>query len=599
MSVRRLWPWAALLCLLALHLWLYLGPFAEAALFNVDVERDLVRVLTWLEGGAYPFAGPNISDTTITLGSMFYLLLAPVLLVSGDPAFVRGVFVLAATGGLGVFFLILRSEVRTTTALLAVLWLFATGYWFENLRQLWHSNLLPIVVAIYLLGIRRALDEDAHRAWITVAAVAAAVAVQLHATMVSLAIVGVLVLALKRRQLGARGIAAALAAALVTLTPFFLGLFLGDVEATPELERWLGYDTGSPADVATYVAWSTIPGYGLPGYDGWLTLPYGLPALGLLVPIAALVAAIRAFRGGPVFQRLLAVLVLAGLLVQLVVFQQELSTRYLHANIIPLVLLAAAAADAIPARLGVPTAAVLGAAMIVFGLTRQGSPGDRQSGYCGLSAQSEMARLVVDGVGIPAVDVAYRVHGLTCRHRASGAAYFYRARPQSAERAAEARRADKHVFFMPSEVDLTPAALETFSVTELGPPSRRLRAVVYRPAVDYRRRIEYVTRTRGRPGPRNVEAGRRSARAGAERGRLKVPIRPGDHTLHLRFWQGGGPECPVRATRSDGRPVQPVRMEGGSRGNQRLFRLVFGTATEVVLQVDVGPCADLDAVDVF
>jgi uncharacterized membrane protein len=64
----------------------------------------------------------------------------------------------------------------------------------------------------------------------------------------------------------------------------------------------------------------------------------------------------------------------------------------------------------------------------------------------------------------------------------------------------------------------------------------------------------------------------------------------------LRFWQGRGSDCQVVVSGSPN--VTAEKVEAGSTGGQRLYQLTVGEAAGQ-LKIELGPCDDLDAVEVF
>lgn len=608
-------PWSTrqdawmVVVLCGIHLFLYLCHFDDAALFQVDAERDLTSTLGLVTGGPYPIRGPHIGDTQFFLGSCYLLLLSIPMLFTQDPVLIRGFFVLLATGALGLLYRVLRVWVRLEVAALCLCWLMASGFWFENLRQLWHSTLLPIFFVTWIWLVIKTLQSDSRR-WFVLAAIPMAICVQLHATMVTLILAMGALLVAHARRLGWKAISMAIGVGALAAIPLWMGIFASENLHTVELDWWIQESrSASLLDVLSYLAWSTIPGWGGPSAHTWTSLPYGTAIVGFLLPALAIVGTVHALRKGPglTVPRLLVLVALMGIGIQLFVLSRDINARYLHANFIPILILAAVGLEALLQktrllrRFSGPLMLVAGCGLLATGMFRDAHPRDRGSAMCGLVAQRDIAAVLSTDFGIAEPDLNTRLHGMPCRHRASGYAYFYRVNPPSETTLEETRTLDRHVFVMPAEVPLVPNALEVFEQRLVGPAPRTVRVTAYRPAIDYAamtRRVHHQESTGATALP---EPGRRShdARASVRTETIQVPVHPGPEKLFLRFWQGHGNACDVRGKDPSGAPLTPRLIAEASRHGERLYELPLTAHTGGTLEVVVGPCNDFDAVELF
>ena len=137
-----------LLCFLVLELVF----FNSAFLFHGDHERDLRLATVWVQHGEWPQSSPSISPLPFELGPLLYLVLAPAVVISPDPVFVRVYFLALASLGFALFFVTLRRELSMVGAGVALFALLSSTFSFEMSRQLWHSSLLPIPVAGFVLA---------------------------------------------------------------------------------------------------------------------------------------------------------------------------------------------------------------------------------------------------------------------------------------------------------------------------------------------------------------------------------------------------------------------------------------------------------------
>ncbi len=186
---RPLWPAAwqqpsvSFEAVLIVGIWslFTLTVFEPAFRFHGDHERDLRFATLLVQHGLWPDSTPAISPTPFELGPLLYLLMAPLVAVSSDPFVVRGGFVLLGSAALLLLHGLFRRLVSRRAAALALMAACTSTFTYEAFSQLWHSTLLALPVVLFL---RWAHDAQERPSRAVLAAVAAAVALQLHATAV-------------------------------------------------------------------------------------------------------------------------------------------------------------------------------------------------------------------------------------------------------------------------------------------------------------------------------------------------------------------------------------------------------------------------------
>ncbi len=569
--------------LLLLNLVIHGYRMSDEAAFNVDVERDLTRALGLVTGRAYPFEGPALSDTGLNLGSLYYLLLAPLVALSPDPLFLRWAFVIFATGALGLLAVVLlRRRVRLEVAFVALAWLVASELWYDAQLWLWHSTLLPVFVAGLLVAVERVTSGGSVR-WLWAAAALAATTLSLHVTALATLPVLAVTVVLVRSRLSWRTGLAALAAFAVPLIPLGLGLLAVRDAEHVAFARREAVDPPAVSSLLEYAAAAFLPGMGTRRLYGAFPVMFGIPWLMVVLPGLALVGAAHAWRRtGQAFERLLTLGLGVGLVLAALLLGRELALRYLVLVALPLVLLAAlgldrllgAWADRLPVRLALAAAAL---ALVIPGLTRDTSGLDDVGAACRMVTQRAVAKEVVDVVGIPAVDVDRRVHGTVCRNATSGFRYFYRVRPQSMERAQAARERDTHVLVTSAAMTQDANAVVVYSEATLATPGGGTRVVAYRPAVDYRALRRW-----------------REATAAGPQDRLSIPVVAGAEQVRIDVRGRGVAACRIALVA----PASLTMDAPTGSDTYRGVRVLVPSGAAPVLEVTVGPCAGIESIDV-
>ena len=401
--------WAALALVLAAALVVLLGPVADGLLVYQDTERDLFRVIRFLDDPGSLGPGPEISfgaSLRMHLGPAWIVLAAVPMAFHESPLSIHIFHVLVLVGGLVLFFLFLRRAVGPPSALAAVAALSASGYLYDSLHTLWHPGLAPGVVLAWFWLTHRAVVDTSHdrRLWALAGAWwAQCLLLQLHALTAAYAIpLGLVTLA--RLRMPARpavlvAIGAAIAAPIVLYVPQLASVDWG-AAATRRSELSGGGWTLQAGSARLL----DITGLG-PAEGRWAWF-------GGLVLLAAVAGAVRLGHRArtDAWPRVVLLTAASGLLLTVALTGPEAAPRYLHAAVIPLVVLAASGLAWLPMVARTPIAALVVVIVVVrAGFSWNTTPDD------GLPLVDQQA--LVDYLGSDAVALDHsgfggRLHGI-------------------------------------------------------------------------------------------------------------------------------------------------------------------------------------------
>ena len=571
--MKRAAPWLALAAVLAAYLALEIGPFADAFIFHGDHERDLRYATLWVRAGIWPESSPAVAPLPFELGPLLYVLLAPAVAISPEPAFVRIYLLLLAAAAFGLFGRSLTRRVRWEAAVFATWALVASTFTYELSRQLWHSSLLPLPVVGFLWASERLLrpdDPHPHRHAV-LAAACAGIAVQLHLTAVTY--VGLLagLLLVRRRTLvpATAALLAALAPMLWTLTQ---SLGRGALAATHIPGDW------SPANPLPFLVDNvhTLWGDNLGPLLTW-------PLLGL-----AAAGGLRA--RGDRFARLLVANVVLGLAVEAALLGNQRAHRYMHANLYAVFGLAAFGLDLVlrhPRLRWTPWAAAAVALAVTVEAAVSPVPHAGGRGWLTAAEQSAVAQVVATRFPLPADAMEARVHGIYFgESMGMGHLHALAEQPALAPFSATA-----HVLVMPSDLAIEPFGEPVGPRALVHGLGRTIAVGAFRPALDFAH-LEAPPelrsrwrRGRSRPDQRGVLAV------------VRIPaLRAGAAHVLVGGARGDRTPCPVQAW-LDRQPLQlqpvPMRRYDGVVG----WTVPMARAGQLTLRV--GPCREVRFFDLF
>lgn len=216
---------ATLFLILALGAYLRLADFADLARFGQDQVRD-ARVVEEMRQGNFPLLGPKAGGTEFKLGPAFYYLQYLSGAIFGfDEAGIAYFIPLLAVGAIALMFLLLRHFFAAPLAL-SLTGLYAVSFFaIKYARFAWNPNAIAFfLLAFFLAALRIAgKEKPSGLAWHLLLGTAAAVAMQLHTTLlILLPIMLVLTYAWSlcaSRNFSLKGLAVALFALLLLQTP--------------------------------------------------------------------------------------------------------------------------------------------------------------------------------------------------------------------------------------------------------------------------------------------------------------------------------------------------------------------------------------------
>ncbi|MFT5433106.1 MAG: hypothetical protein ACI9OJ_003811 [Myxococcota bacterium] len=571
-------PVVAFVVLVLAFLGLMIGAYEAAMTFEFEQSAFLHGAFDWTHGGRFDSRGPPVGPFQYHHGPVFGVLLGLLMFVSTDPLVLRWLFcgLFACAGGL--LFVMLRRVVSWPVALFAVATLFFSRFGFEVTRQLWHASLIPVFACGFLFGAARLLTDDRAPIWSgMVAAVCAAIAVQLH---VQAGVFGVLllgVLVVRWRKIGtARALGFAGLAALVVL-PLVLGFYASATSgAETHRQAYLARDgagtLADPLDVLLFVSSHARPAWAestdLLGAPLWLLLV----GVGILVTIKERLA----------IGWLLIANVLIGLALQLGLFAYALAPRYLHTDMVAFIGLGAIGIGGLirwlptvqvgQVAVGFATVGLVGAAIVTA--VPKATPAPLLSG-----AEQHAIAAVVAPLGIS----EDQAHGLYVSDVPSliGMSYFHRAASSGTE------VSDTHVLVAPAGLGLRPLSEGEPTIQHMG----NVEVIEFTPAIE----------PLAVEGPRGPDLLRRwPDRISAPQ--VDILNTTALHTLQTRARSAGTINVLVRSEPGDARCRVTGTLNGrviAAETTDHLWTLHRFPVTPGQLLFEIGPCAGRVFVDVF
>jgi len=451
--------------------------FEEAFVFHGDHERDLRMALGLVERGEWPAVTPTISPFPIQLGPLLYLILAPIVAVSADPFFVRNAFLLLTLCGCTVFFSVLRRWVRWQAAAFFVATLVASVFTFEMSRQLWHSSLLPLPIAAFFWGAFHLLQTDAQpRRYVILTGVFAAIAVQLHAVGSVYGLLWLGLVWLRRRDLKARDVWGAVGAGLIALLPFLWTL----VQTLQSNAGQSGVNmpgTWQPANLWT--VWTFFVENLKPIWGDNIGPLLIWPWLGLL-----LWGSITALRKRNRFGIFLLCNLVLGWIVESMLLGNQLSHRYMHANLWSSFALLAFGLNDLMTRWSPRWITVLAAATIgIITVEAWVSPVPHAGvdGWLNAREQRDVAQSVASKFPLSDAEMETRIHGLYFGEL-TGMGHFQSLFPRTDS---QGFSKTAHVMVMSSDIGLVPHGRSIEPAEQFKGPHRTVAVYAFEPFVDW------------------------------------------------------------------------------------------------------------------
>jgi hypothetical protein len=556
-TLRWLLPWAVASGLVLIWITLSVWVFDVAFIFHGDHERDLRYVTLWAQHGRFPESSPAIAPLPFELGPMSYFWLLPAVWLSPDPLHVRfWVWALSAAGAL-VLFDALRRRVHWEAAALALFGLLASTFWYEMSRQLWHSSLLPLPVALWIWSAAELVESERPRRRVAfLCAVSAAVAVQLHMTASIFTALTAGIVVWRFRQLRLRTVAVGTTGWLLAITPmvftFVRSVERGALEIMDRRPAGRGWSPAGPVDVLEFFVDNvhTIWGDNFGPLLTWVFL--GLIGLGVGVAV----------RGRNHLAILLTANLLLGFVVEALLLGNQEAHRYMHANLFAAFGLAAFGADSVFRALKRQAAVPAGVVALALAVTVE-------------------AVTVARSFPLNAYVMEQRVHGVYFGEL-MGMGHYHAL--QGAPEDVTAFSPDAHIQVMPSDLGLRPHGVALAEV-KLEPAGRAVTLTAFKPSLDHSRLqiqspAEEALRSRWRR--------RRAASPGPSQHVIRVPNEhPGTVNLGLTDARRAQDRCRVQVwLGQDPVPVTPV----SAPAYEPTLFYEIAVARAGLLTIALGPC---------
>ena len=341
--------------------------WTHAAYFIFESEHEQLLSAAGQMGSRFNLHSSPIGPTGLNHGPLFYLLVWPLVWFFPDPLVLRIAWVFVASLGAVIFGDTLRRVSGGIPALVAVAGLTTSWFWFESGRQLWHSSLLPLPMAIFFACQLRYFEER-REALLTGAGIAAAICVQLHAQTAYLGLIFIASLIGRSVREGVRHAIAPAVGAALTLAPLLASIL--DLVTSGRLAS--GQRSGSQLDVMADVAtWlSSVIQMASPAGSGSRSSLIGILWLALAtVGLATEVARTLFRKSRYVYPAVLSACFALGGLSTVFLLGWQNASRYLHTLALPTFALAAIAVGVYLEVIGrrSPSVAVLLARVLVVG----------------------------------------------------------------------------------------------------------------------------------------------------------------------------------------------------------------------------------------
>jgi len=470
-------PWCVVGLVIIAYWALEVWGFEEAFVFHGDHERDLRMVTGLVQRGEWPTVTPSVSPFPFQLGPLLYLLMAPMVAISADPFVVRLGFLLLIGGGAAVFFHVLRGWVRWEAAVIAIFGLLASTFSFEMSRQLWHSSLLPLPIAVFFWAAAGLLNpqKSATRRAVT-ASIAAAIALQLHVVSSVYCLLLLGLLWHRRRDLRWKGSAIACGAFILALTPMIWTFLNAVSEGMLAQQNVQMPSTWSPAGPITVLSFfvdnvHTVWGDNL---GPMLTWPF--------VVLMATGGA-QALRQRAPWMLFLVINVVLGWVIESLLLGNQQGHRYMHANLYAAFSLAALGAHGLFEIMRTQWLSIaLGVVLIAVTVEASVSPVPHANIGKWLNAreQQAVAQIVATEFPLPDEAMEHRVHGMYFGEL-TGIGHFHSLYADTS-RAAFSESA--HVMIMPKGIDLVPHGTLIAPPQIVEGPHRSIAVYAYEPSID-------------------------------------------------------------------------------------------------------------------
>jgi hypothetical protein len=567
------WWCAALLVLV----WFILSywRFEPAFLFHGDHERDLRYGTLMVSHGIWPESTPSISPTPFELGPWLYFVMAPGVAISADPLIVQGYFLLLASVGFFAMYACWIRRIRPEAALVALFALLSSTFTFEMSRQLWHSSLLPLFIGGFFYAVERLIRGDRIVSAGMIAAACAAAACQLHMTASVYALLGLGLIAWRRKA--APG---ALIVGILGLIPLlWTNWTLIEHGALEHAGRAVQNGRWSPASATEVLEFFVDNMHMIWGDDIGPLFTWPIVALS----IAGIVYGVRTRDRFAIF---LCINLLFGFVIESLLLGNQRAHRYMHANIWAAFGLVGYGAQWTLAQVKpwVSRPIVIGLALVITGeAVISEVPHAQDRGWLNTREQSLVARTMAEDFPLSNDAMEHRVHG-TYFGETMGMGHYHSLNSQADDIPAFSQTA--HVLVVPEDLPLALSDLKVTTEKRIAGNERvvrmlsfepRLTNVRYSDGLESRWR-ESSSRSYG-PGQHRIEA---TANTSAE------------ILLLLSRTRTGRDHCNVTVRQTS--TLSTLEVATPRYQELRVIRFAVKAGP---LVIDIGPCPTPRLVDIF
>jgi hypothetical protein len=397
--------------------------------------------------------------------------------ISTDPTWIRVYMLLLCCGGFTLLWLFMRRFMNHEFAAFAILGLMASSFSYEASRQLWHSSLLPIPIAGFLLSSARLLlNQGKPTKYACIAGLCAAIAVQLHlCAVVYVALFGGLLI-VRGGWLKAQGIACAVVVFLVALLPMGLGVLSALMDGA--FGRSSGAMGGwSPAGVEqvfsffvdnVHILWGDTLG-------PLLTWPFII-----LMGVGSVRALVR---GGPL-QRLLVANLILGFGVESLLLGNQWAFRYMHANLFAAFGLAGLGTSFLMGSIKVPIrqgVLALIALVVITEAALSPVPHSHSAGWLNTNEQKAVAALLAEHFPMDEDTMETHIHGIYFGE-SMGLGYLH---SRLDTKAGAGEKKAKHILVRTSDLKLAPLPSKVTKSRSLIANNRRITASSFVSLLDH------------------------------------------------------------------------------------------------------------------
>ncbi len=180
MKLKKFTPFL-LGAILLLSLFLRTYKLSENLHFTGDEGRDALIALDIANGNNLPILGPSMSVGSLSLGPLYYYLIAPFALIdANNPVFLAVPVIFFSVATSALLYFVTQALTKSRTAGLIAALFYAIAPWSVVYgRFSWNPNIMPFFSLLYFYSLWKALFQKRSK-WFLLAALSFGVMVQSH-----------------------------------------------------------------------------------------------------------------------------------------------------------------------------------------------------------------------------------------------------------------------------------------------------------------------------------------------------------------------------------------------------------------------------------